>query len=427
MVPRYSGITINEVGFRFKQHLRDQTNKLKEKWIKELGKQGKQPILTVIGQFEYEVARQKEIELIKEGRQLYGNLITNCTEGGDYYFTEEIEIPRRAAISATRRSNYIASESRTIWIENHPEIREKLRNLWKGKKRLKPCRQRRCISSEGMEFDSVLDAAKYYNLHPNTITDALTKGILRKGMTFKYLDEDFILNKNKQRAVIDEDTNEIFFSISEAAEYYNVDWKTVKTAIDSNRPFQGNKLKYFDEITEEDENEYKKETQIPILCSDGQFFPSVFHAAKFYGLNPDHISYGLTHSDIVDQKIFYYLDNKFKIKKTTQKVYGSDGSIYFSPGYLIDHLKCHFSTILHKALCYDRPVKGIKYSYIPFGKIDIPSLGQKRKGFKLFVDNKGNTFNAIFAASKFHNMNRKIIKAELENKRQTELNFKYLD
>ena len=295
---------------------------------------------------------------------------------------------------------------------------------WKGKSRITPGRQRGCKSSEGLEFISVKKAAQHYNIHPTTITYSLTNKIPVKGLLFTHLDNQFSKKQHKQRSVKCIKDGNLFLTITDAARYYNVDWGTVKRAVDQGKPFKGIILEYTDEV---DEQEYKKEYQIPIKCSDGHSFTSITDASKCYNLLPDHISYGITHCDIVDGKYFFYDNDKHKnrIKGTPKPIYGSDGSYYTSPGHLIDALKCRPSTVLHKALSYNRPIKGIHYSYTPFAII-TNHVGQARKGAKPFKDNQGNTFFSVLSASLKHKICRKFIKEELEGKRVTNLAFNYI-
>jgi hypothetical protein len=423
---RYVGISYYPLE-RYKQHLRDKiSNRYKAEWIAELKAQGQHPRLEIIGAYGVTQANEKEIELIRELRNQYGALITNIAAGGDSValLTLEEEMLRRKNIAANKRSNDKTSNTQRTWIAAHPEFKEYLSSIFKGKSRLIPGRQRGCKSSEGLVFASVKDAAQHHDMHPTTITYSLTNKIPVKGILFTHSDIQFSEKQHKQRPVKCVEDGTTFLTIKEAARHYNVDWGTVKRAVDQDKPFKGIVLKYTDEI---DEQEFKKEYQIPIKCSDGKMFSSVTEAAECYRLLPDHISYGLTHCDVVDGKYFHYEKDthKTRIKGSPKAVYGSDGSVYTSPGYLIDALKCRPSTVLHKALSYDRPLKGIRYSYTPF-EVITNHIGQARKGAKPFSDNQGNTFVSVLAASLRHKIERRLIKKELENDKPTRFSFTYL-
>lgn len=93
-IPRYIGITDNPKR-RLKKHLNDKKHKNyhKDNWIKKLQENNLLPEMVILLECDSrETINRLEIKLISEARKLYGDKITNISDGGDgIVMTQEIK------------------------------------------------------------------------------------------------------------------------------------------------------------------------------------------------------------------------------------------------------------------------------------------------------------------------------------------------
>ena len=123
-----------------------------------------------------------------------------------------------------------------------PTLRENLSNLNKGKPRIGFGRRRPVRSSEGLEFNSVKEAAAHYKVTDQTVSSALNNSdaifAFDTFIYFSYLNQEHEQEKNKKRRISSSE-GLTFSTITEAAKHYQADWVTIQHAIKQQKNYKG--------------------------------------------------------------------------------------------------------------------------------------------------------------------------------------------
>lgn len=129
-IVRYIGKS-DEPQKRYLNHLKDKKRTHKVNWIKSLKSHNKKPFLKIIEKVKKSLWEKAEKKWIKHYRNIYGNKLTNTTEGGEgINHTPEICLK----ISIAKMGHKVSEETKRKLSKPRPdpEYRKKLSEIHKG-------------------------------------------------------------------------------------------------------------------------------------------------------------------------------------------------------------------------------------------------------------------------------------------------------
>ena len=270
----YIGITCKPVNLRFNCHIYDakrhfQKNSTLQKALRKYGRAGfKVDVLAVYASYAEAIAAEKEA--IARLRPQY-----NCTQGGDGAVGYKHTAENIALMSALKKGKSSHMKGKRHTLEARQKMSASLKGkpgFWKGKKLLphvvenlrrvhagrtdwpriramgwEALRRKVVCLDDGLVFDSITDAASYYDLDGSSICEVCSRSAIRKtagNRVFRYFGDH----------------------LGGAAE-----------AIEVKRVAQENQGRWLNH----GQGAYRR----PVQCiDDGRIFPSVKDAAEHYGV-----------------------------------------------------------------------------------------------------------------------------------------------
>ena len=246
------------------------------------------------------------------------------------------------------------------------------------------------ITVEGKTFDSIAEAAKYYNLAPGTVNTRLNKGWS--------IEEAFGLVERKNESFKPITVNgRTFESIAEACRYYNLKDNTVCA-----------RLKKGYSIDEAFKPLNKKVMRKEITL-EGKTFKSIREAAKYYNMAEDLISTRLRHGWSIEEAFeLKYRNDNCKLVTLEGKTFKSvtEAAKYYNiDGYIIRN-RLRYGWSIEEA----------------FGLVEKKS---NYNGIEITIN--GKTFNSIKEAAKYYKLDPSTVHNRLKSGWTIEEAFKDVD
>lgn len=368
---RYIGQTRQSLKIRLSQHEFNGVQKVYE-WINELKKQGIRPII---------------LSLVE------------CSSQEDANVTEEIWIQQ----SWQNGMQLLNTQTGSYY--------PKLENL----KYTKPVP---IITSTGLRFNSIIEAANHFNASPLKISRAVNRGTYYpefEDTQFRF--EDKVFPAQRKFYILDSNGS-VFASVFDAAKMHNLIESAVVTAIETHLNVPDTMLYFFDVLLKKD-GKRNLGFMRKIISSDGRNFLSVQDTANFYEVSRKRIYASLKKGySALDLDLNFFYSGEDKIQKKERTTCGGHSAkrIFDQEGNYFDSIKeaAVFWNVKTTTIVNSIKLNKIVKQKLQFFSDQQYSLDGKEQGIKIKVKD-GRIFNSISQAIKEMKKSYETIKKMIES------------